>query len=116
MTNINFVPIIAALITLIGAVVTYYAIPSLKGKIAADKLVEIIKWVEIAVAAAEQMKKAGIINVPKKDFVIAFLKDKGITITDEELEALIEAAVFELNKSKNLLEKDLALQGSDKVE
>ncbi len=110
MTNINLTPILTALITLIMAIITYFVIPVLRGKISAERLKILIDWVMIAVKAAEQMKAAGLITVPKKDFVIAFLKDKGVTITDEELDALIEAAVFEINKAKNLLEKDLALQ------
>ena len=109
MNNIDLTPILTAVIALIGAIITYYIIPLLKGKISADKWEEMIKWVIIAVKAAEQMKAAGLITVPKKDFVIAFLKDQGVTITDSELDALIEAAVFEINKAKNLLEKDLAL-------
>ena len=107
MNNIDLTPIFTALITLIGAIITYFAVPVLRGKISADKLKEVIKWVTIAVAAAEQMKKAGLIAVPKKDFVIAFIKDKGITITDSELDALIEAAVFEINKVKQeVIEND----------
>lgn len=108
--NIDFTPILTAIIALIGAVITYYVIPVLKGKISADQWNEMVKWVTIAVKAAEQLKDAGLITMPKKDFVIAFLKDKGITITDSELDALVEAAVFEINKAKNLLEKDLSLQ------
>jgi len=111
MNNINLIPIITAFMALIGAIITYYIVPMLKGTISTGKLINIMNWVEIAVTAAEQMKAAGIINVPKKDFVIAFLKDKGITITDEELDALIEAAVFEINKTKNLLATDLSIRG-----
>ncbi len=110
MNNIDLTPILTAIIALIGAIITYYVIPVLKGKISAEQWNEMVKWVKIAVAAAEQMKEAGIITVPKKDFVTAFLKDKGVTITDSELDALIEAAVYEINKAKNLLEKDLSLQ------
>lgn len=110
MNDINLTPIFTALIALIGAIITYYIIPVLKGKISATQWQEIVNWVEIAVAAAEQMKAAGIITMPKKDFVLAFLNNKGITITDQELDALIEAAVFEINKTKNLLNKDLSLQ------
>lgn len=110
MMGIDLTHILTAFIALIGAIITYYIIPLLKGKISADNWQEIVKWVEIAVAAAEQMQRAGIITVPKKDFVLAFLKDKGVTITDQELDALIEAAVFEINKSKNLLNKDLSLE------
>lgn len=108
--NIDLTPILTAIIALIGAIITYYIIPVLKGRISAEQLNDIVKWVKIAVTAAEQMKEAGIITMPKKDFVLTFLKDKGLTITDSELDALIEAAVFEINKAKNLLEKDLSLQ------
>ncbi|MGD9567504.1 MAG: phage holin, LLH family [Sedimentibacter sp.] len=108
--NIDLTPILTAIIALIGAIITYYVIPVLKGKISAEQWNEVAKWVKIAVAAAEQMKEAGIITMPKKDYVLSFLKDKGVTITDSELDALIEAAVFEINKAKNLLEKDLSLQ------
>lgn len=108
--NIDLTPILTALIALIGAIITYYIIPLIKGKISASNWESIIKWVKIAVDAAEQMKKAGIITVPKKDYVLSFLKDKGITITDQELNALIEAAVYEINKTKNLLATDLSIQ------
>ena len=40
----------------------------------------------------------------KKDYVLQFIKrDKGITITDEELDALIESAVYEINRAKGML-------------
>ena len=103
--------ILSLIITLIGLILTGVFVPWLKTKISNEKLTAIEKWVNIAVAAAEQMKVAGIITDDKKTYVVKFLKDKGITITDEELDALIEAAVYELNKAKNLLFTDLALQG-----
>jgi len=108
--NIDLTPILTAIIALIGAIITYFVIPVLKGKISDDNWNEIVKWIKIAVEAAEQMKSAGIITTPKKDYVLAFLRNKGITITDQELDALIEAAVFEINKAKNLKDKDLSIQ------
>ncbi|MEN6618174.1 MAG: phage holin, LLH family [Rikenellaceae bacterium] len=103
--------ILTLVIPLIGVILTSLVVPLLKTKISNEKLTSIELWVNIAVAAAEQMKAAGILTVPKKDYVVKFLKDKGVTITDQELDALIEAAVFEINKAKNLLFTDLALQG-----
>ncbi len=66
-------------------------------------------WVNIAVAAAEQMKNAGLLppDKTKKTFVLKFIRDKGITITDQELDALIEAATFEVNKASEQLFKAL---------
>lgn len=51
----------------------------------------------IAVAAAEQLwkgsEKAG---AEKKQYVIEFLKSKGLTVDFEELDAMIEAEVYSL--------------------
>ncbi len=98
--NIDLTPILTAIIALIGAIITYYVIPVLKGKISANTWNEIIKWVKIAVAAAEQMKEAGLLDYDKKNYVIKFLKSKGYKINDDDLNAAIEAAVYELNSNK----------------
>lgn len=100
--NIDLTPILTALIALIGAIITYYVIPVLKGKISTQTWEEIIKWVKIAVAAAEQMKNAGLLNYEKKNYVIEFLKSKGYQINEDELNAAIEAAVYELNNNHNI--------------
>lgn len=110
MSNISY-QIATLVISLIGVILTGLVVPLIKTKISNERLTSIELWVNIAVAAAEQMRAAGILTVPKKDYVVKFLKDKGITITDKELDALIEAAVYELNKAQNLLFTDLALQG-----
>lgn len=116
MENVMY-QILSLVLTIIGLVLTYFVVPWLRTKFSNEKLTAIQKqlktihdWVEIAVAAAEQLKNAGKLTIPKKDYVLKFIKDKGITITDSELDALIEAAVFEINKAKNLLFTDLALQ------
>lgn len=110
MENVMY-QIASLVLTILGLIITYFVVPWLKTKLSNEKLTEIETWVTIAVAAAEQLKKAGKLTTPKKDHVLKFIKDKGITITDQELEALIEAAVFELNKAQNSLFTDLALQG-----
>jgi len=115
MNNLTY-QIFTLIISLIGVVLTGLVVPWLKTKISNEKLATVEMWVNIAVAAAEQMKVAGMITGDKKTYVVQFLKDKGITITDEELDALIEAAVYEINKAKNLLFTDLALSGEDTIE
>ncbi len=97
--------ILMLVITLIGVLLTRLVVPWLKLKIGNEELKDVEKWVTVAVTAAEQMKVAGLLpdGQQKKDYVLEFVKDKGITITDEELDALIEAAVYEINKAKHLL-------------
>ena len=101
--------IITLLISLAGVVLTYFIVPWLKSKTTTQQLDMIKLWINIAVAAAEQMKAAGLLpdEQEKKEYVLHFIRSKGVTITDQELEALIEAAVFEINKAKYLLYKNL---------
>lgn len=106
MNNINLTPVFTTLITLVCALVTYYVIPILKGKISAQTWSEIIKWVKIAVQAAEQMKKVGLLTYEKKNYVIEFIKSKGFKIDENELNAAIEAAVYELNNTITMGEDD----------
>ena len=99
MENVMY-QILSLVLTIIGLVVTYYVIPILRRKVSDEKLSIVEMWVNIAVAAAEQMQVAGLLpdGQEKKTYVLQFIRDKGITITDEELDALIEAAVYEINK------------------
>lgn len=97
------------LISLIGVLLTGLAVPWLKAKTTTQQLDMIKLWINIAVAAAEQMKGAGLLpdGQAKKEYVLKFIRDKGVTITDQELDALIEAAVYEINKAKHLLFKSI---------
>ena len=90
--------VIQAVVALIVALVSAFVIPWLKEKLGKEKLKTIMQWVDIAVQAAEQMANAGLINMPKKEYVISFLQEKGITIDEKELDAMIESAVLRLNQ------------------
>ncbi|MDF2948151.1 MAG: phage holin, family [Sedimentibacter sp.] len=110
MNNLMY-QIATLVISILGLVLTGFVVPWVKAKIGTEKMGIVQMWVKVAVAAAEQLKKSDVLNKDdRKQYVLAFIKDKGITITDNELDALIEAAVYELNKAQNLLFTDLALQ------
>lgn len=89
-----------ALIALIGAVITYIIVPFLRSKTTKEQRDNIHFWVWIAVNAAEQIYKEKGQGKDKKLYVLEFLNSKGIKITDEQLDALIEATVYEINKNK----------------
>lgn len=55
----------------------------------------IINWVKIAVKAAEQLFEHGD-NAAKFDYVSSFIAEK-FKISTEDLETLIESAVYEIN-------------------
>lgn len=77
-------------------IVTCYLIPWVRGKIGQDKLDEITKWVNAAVLMAQQVYFAKT-GAERKAIVIDLLKNiliaKNISISDEQLDMLIEAAV-----------------------
>lgn len=95
---IDLTPIIEAVIALLAAVITAYAVPWLKAKLGEKKFNEMKNWVVIAVEAAEQIYDGVGRGEEKKAHVLAFLKSKGYTIDAAEIDNLIESAVLELNK------------------
>lgn len=95
--NINVDLISKVIIPILGAIITYVLIPLIKAKYTQQKIDNVYSWVKKGVFAAEQLHKAGLISIPKKEYVIDFLNSKNIKITIEELNVLIESAVRELN-------------------
>lgn len=90
--------IVKIIIPILGAVVTYILVPWIKEKTTAEQQKNIKFLVQVAVNAAEQIFEEAGQGDKKKQYVIDFLNSKGINITEKELDILIEAAVFELNK------------------
>ena len=100
MSGEAFVKIMTAVIGLIGAIITYVVVPYVKSKTTEKQRDNAKFWVQVAVSAAEQIYNEKGQGKIKKQYVVNFLNEKGIAITDEQLDALIEAAVYEVNKSK----------------
>ncbi|WP_425447641.1 phage holin, LLH family [Dethiothermospora halolimnae] len=88
-----FMEIALGVFTIVGAIFTYALVPYLKEK-------RVYKWVVKAVYAAEQIFRGTNLGEKKKRYVLNFLKDNGINISESQLNILIEAAVRQLNTSK----------------
>lgn len=99
----GLVKVILAAIGLLGTIITAVVVPYFKSKTTTEQRDNIYFWVKIGVSAAEQMKDAGLINIPKKEYVIEFLVSRGINLDLEQLDAMIESAVREMNEAKNAL-------------
>lgn len=93
----NITPIIEAVFALIGVVITVVVIPYIRSRTTAQQQAEINAWVKIAVSAAEQIYKGSGRGEEKKTYVIGWLNEHGVTVDEKKLDALIEAAVYELN-------------------
>jgi len=84
------------LIELVCLCITAVLIPYLKQRYGDNKVTEALKWVKIAVAAAEQIYTAAD-GDKKKKWVLDYLEQRGIVLDEDELDAAIEAAVLELH-------------------
>ena len=93
--------IILAVIPVLGAIVTAYLIPLIKSKTAASDLEKYKMWARIAVECAELVISGSGRGEDKKQYCIKqltkILNSKGIKITDEQMNMLIEAAVKEMH-------------------
>ena len=95
MMNIEI--IIKVIIPILGAIITYLIVPLIRQKTTKEQRENIYFWVRVAVQAAEMIFNEKGKGKDKKQYVIDFLTSKGINITIQELDVLIEAAVKELN-------------------
>ncbi|SHF12117.1 Bacteriophage holin of superfamily 6 (Holin_LLH) [Tissierella praeacuta DSM 18095] len=93
--------IVKVIIPILGAILTYLIVPFIKSKTTKEQRENIYFWVKVAVGAAEQIYREKGEGKLKKEYVVAFLTSKGIDITMEELDVLIESAVKELNMIKD---------------
>lgn len=97
MNMIDITPIVNAVIALLAAGVSVFLIPWIKSKTTDAQRKELLEWVKIGVAAAEQLYEGQGRGEEKKKYVLEFLASMGFTVDEEAVNAAIEAAVNQLN-------------------
>ena len=89
-------------ISVCAAIITVYAVPYLKTLKEDRRYAQILNMVGVAVRAAEQTIKGAGKGVEKKkeveNIIYAWLMEKGIEITPEQINQLIECAVYQLKQ------------------
>ena len=93
----DLTPVINAFIALIAALITAFVVPWIKRNTSAKDREELLKWVEIAVMAAQQLYHQ-LDGEERKKYVLDFLAQKGYDVSSEEIENAIEAAVLKLHQ------------------
>ena len=88
--------LIELLFTLTGILLSSFLIPYLKSKTSKEQQDQINTWVKIAVTAAEQIYQGNGRGSEKKEYVIKWLAEHNVTYDDSKIDAMIEAAVYEL--------------------
>lgn len=84
-------------LSILSVIASCFIIPWLKEKLDAEKLERLVKWVKIAVEAAEQLYGSGA-GKQKREYVVNFLLAKGIVFDIDKMSAIIESAVYQLPK------------------
>ena len=96
--------IVEAVIGLVAVVITGIIIPYIKKKTTTEQQRQIVAWVKIAVTAAEQIYVGTGRGPEKKLYVIEWLADRNIAVDMDQIDALIESAVYELNSATLIIE------------
>lgn len=92
----NITEVLRAFVYLIAVILTVFVVPAIKNKVNAQEMESFLKWVDIAVAAAEQLYDAAD-GSKKKMYVMNYLSMKGFSVETAELDLAIEAAVNRLH-------------------
>jgi hypothetical protein len=94
----NVTPILEAVLALCMAVLTAVVIPWFRARYGNATLNELLAWVDVGVAAAEQLYESTD-GDKKKAYVLEFLAGKGYRIDEDEIDKAIEAAVLHLHNA-----------------
>lgn len=92
----NITDILEAVVYLIVALLSVFVIPAIKNAVGAQNMATFLKWVDIAVAAAEQLYESTQ-GEAKKNYVLNYLTLKGFDVNEAELNLAVEAAVNRLH-------------------
>lgn len=93
----DLTPVFNAAIALIAAIISTFLIPWIKRNTTAQDRDDFLRWVEIAVAAAEQLYESTQ-GAEKKKYVLRFLEEKGFVFSGNEIDNAIESAVLKLHR------------------
>ncbi len=93
----DLTPVINALIAVAATLITAFVIPWIKRNTTQKDREEMLKWVEIAVMAAQQLYHQ-LDGDKRKEYVRNFLNAKGYDVASAEVDNAIEAAVLKLHR------------------
>lgn len=89
--------VIEAGIALLATVITVFLLPWLSSKTTAQEREELLRWVDIAVAAAQQLYYQ-LDGEARLNYALALLEEKGYDIDDGVVLDAVEAAVLKLHR------------------
>ena len=95
--TIDLTPFLQALIALMGAIALRYIVPWVKSKTTASQREDMLVWVDIAVAAAQQLLYQSP-GADRLEYALGILEREGFNIEDKTIVDAVEAAVLKLHE------------------
>ena len=89
--------VFTAFIALLMAALSAFVIPWLRRQMAAEDLDDLLVWVEIAVAAAQQLYHS-CDGEKRLQHALGVLEDKGFDVDDKAVRNAVEAEVLKLHR------------------
>lgn len=89
--------ILEAVIALATAVITVFLLPWLSGKTTAQEREDLLGWVDIAVAAAQQLYHQ-CSGRQRLDYALSVLEERGFNVEEGAVVDAVEAAVLKLHR------------------
>ena len=101
MDKMDITPILELMVKLIFALITIFLIPKIKellaAKVAESDQKKLRRWAELAVQAAEEAERSGLIDKKAKyQYAKNFLEARGVTFDADTMQALIDSTCWEL--------------------
>ena len=93
----DLTPILEAIITLAVAIITAFVIPWITSKTSAQERETMLKWVDIAVSAAQQLFH-NMDGTQRLDYALQVLANRGYDVDDDAVINAVEAAVLKLHR------------------
>lgn len=100
--NEFLIQIILAVIAVLGALISSVLIPFIKAKTTNTQQDMIQTLVKLAVQSAEQIFNRTGSGVDKKAYVLSILRAKGLPVDEAQLDIIVEAFVYQMNRMKML--------------
>lgn len=94
---IDLTTILEAIIALAVAIITAFVIPWFRSRTTAQEREELLVWVDIAVAAAQQLFHQAE-GHDRLNYALTFLEDKGFAVDEPAVRNAVEAAVLKLHQ------------------
>ena len=95
---IDITPVVNAAIMLVAILLTTFLIPWIKANLTVKQTESLLKWAEIAAAAAQQLYW-DMDGETRKQHALELLAEKGFDVNSAEVQNALEAAVLKLHSA-----------------